>query len=89
MSLELSEEQIRKLMMDDTNRKIAIFCITPHTAQEIVKKIAANYSEEPFRSAVGQALRNLESSTALIFSGDKWKTNQKTVAVLRKYFGTE
>ena len=88
MSSELTEEQLRTLMMDPTNRKIAVFCITPHTSQEIVKKIAGLYEEESFQSVVGQALKILESSKALTFSQGKWNTSEKTVVVLNKYFGT-
>jgi hypothetical protein len=89
MSTELTEEQYRILMMDSTNRKIAVFCITPRTSQEIVKKIAGNYEEESFQSVVGQALRMLESNEALTFSQGKWKTSERTVEVLNKYFGTQ
>jgi hypothetical protein len=88
MSSELTEEQLRVLMMESTNRKIAVFCITPHTSQEIVKKIAGAYEEESFQSVVGQALKMLESNKALTFSQGKWKTSETTVEVLKKYFGT-
>lgn len=88
MSSELTEEQIRVLMLDSTNRKIAVFCITPRTSQEIVKKVAGPYPEETFQSVVGQALQQLESTKALTFSQDKWKTSERTVNVLKKYFGT-
>lgn len=84
----MSEEQIRIMLLDNTARNIAIYCVEPHTSAEIVKMIAAPYTpQERHATLVGQALKNLELGGAMTFSGGKWKTTAQVIAVLQKYFG--
>jgi hypothetical protein len=88
MSAELSEEQIRSMLLDNTARAITRYCIEPHTSAEIAKMIASPYEPQAYQETlVGQTLRNLEQSGAMTFSSGKWKTNDEVIVILQKYFG--
>lgn len=90
MSSELSEEQVRTILMDSNIRRIARYCEVPHTSEEIISMLAyPSPSQDWHESSVSQGLNLLESKGAITFTDKKWKTNPKVMAVLQKYFGAK
>lgn len=82
----VDEEKIRSVISDAQRRKIAEFCIEPHSSDEIYKKLLTvwgNYKEETLASDI----KAMEDNKSLVYSEEKWKTTEPTKKVLRKYFG--
>ena len=82
----MSEEEIFSVLSDSQRRYIAEFCTEPHSSDEIWESVRANWSGYP-KSTLASDLKRLETSKALVFVEEKWKTTEITKKVLKKYFG--